>query len=901
MHPESAETTLMLLERHPSLETLLAKLPTVACAQGSIVILEGEAGIGKTSLLREFATRAETGSSVLWGWCDALFTPRPLGPLQDMAPFLDPRVESMLAQTVAPERLFPTLLNSLQEASGITVLIFEDVHWADHATLDLIKYLGRRISLLRTMLVLSLRRDEIGADHPLTHVLGDLPSQTVTRITLEPLSPEAVTALAEQAGHSSADLHRITAGNPFFVTELLANSEAMPAHIPASISDAVWSRLSRLTEREREALDVISIVPGSVEPWLVKALLGDLEPVIDHCVTRGLLLRDQHGAVRFRHELARQALLDRLPPAVQRLHHSKVEAAMSQAASGQANALISRRVHHAAGAEDAGRVLELAPQAAAQAARLGAHQQAASHLAVALRYVAQAPPALAAQLYEDWAYEAGLALLIYDRIIEARHRAIAIWRELGRVDKVGHNMRWLSRLHWYRGEAEQAENFANEAVRELESLPPGPELAMAYSTRSQLHMLHDRYDEAIEWGSRAIALADQLGELETRIHALNNVGIALLFSDRPGGRERIEESLALSLENGFHEHAGRAYTNFAEYAVVFKEFDLAERILAEGIAFDTRHDLDLSTHYLVGRQAQLRMEQGRLREAETIAQGVMGLESLTMIMHLPALTVLGTVRMRLGEPDGLPLLQRALEEGMATGEPQRIVPVRLALAEAAWLSEDLSASRAQLIAIAAMELDNFDRWELGELATWWQRCQMARPLPVARERAAVPRSAELRGDHFAAANEWSRLGLPYEAALALMQVRGAEAGAALARAVTILEAIEARPAAQLARKHAHSLGVADKLPKLRRGPYAGTRRHPLGLTQHEQNVLGLIAKGLGNREIAKRLSRSPRTIEHHVSAVLGKLNAANRMEVILRLRSEPWLVSAHTQSPAVNR
>ncbi|HZG67719.1 MAG TPA: AAA family ATPase, partial [Herpetosiphonaceae bacterium] len=675
----------MLHERDSPLQTLLAGARSVASGQGRIVILEGEAGIGKTALLREFALRAEEGSRVLWGWCEALFTPRPLGPLQDMAPFLDPGVEAMLAQTAAPERLFPTLLNVLQDASGTTVLIFEDVHWADNATLDLVKYIGRRISLLPTLMVLSLRREELGADHPLTQVLGDLPSGSTTRIALEPLSPEAVTAMAEQAGHPSLDLHRITAGNPFFITELLANSEAMSVRIPASISDAVWARLSRLTASERNALEIMSVVPGTVEPWLLKALVGDLEPFIDRCIARGLLVRDKHGAVMFRHELARQAILDRVPRAAQRLHHAKVEGAISQAAAGQASALISRRVHHAAGAEDGARVLALAPQAAAQAARLGAHQQAASHLAVALNYVEGAPPALAAQLYEDWAYEAGLALLTYNTIIEARHHAVAIWRELGRIDKVGHNLRWLSRLHWYRGEADQAEHFANEAVRELESLPPGPELAMAYSTRSQLHMLHDRYAEAIEWGSRAIALADRFGELETRVHALNNVGISLLFSDRPGGRELIEESLALALEHGFDEHAGRAYTNFAEYAVVFKDFALAERIIAEGIAFDTRHDLDLWIHYLVGRKAQLRMDQGRFREAETIAQGVIGREGLTLIMRLPAQTVLGTVRMRLGEPDGPALLQKALEEGISTGEPQRIVPVRMALVEAAWL------------------------------------------------------------------------------------------------------------------------------------------------------------------------------------------------------------------------
>jgi DNA-binding CsgD family transcriptional regulator len=279
----------------------------------------------------------------------------------------------------------------------------------------------------------------------------------------------------------------------------------------------------------------------------------------------------------------------------------------------------------------------------------------------------------------------------------------------------------------------------------------------------------------------------------------------------------------------------------------------------------------------------------------------MSLERLTLVMHLPALTVLGRVRVRLGEDDGPQLLQQALKEGLATGEPQRIVPVHFALIEAAWLADDVEACRAQLDELAAMQIDNFDPWELGELATWWRRCEMMRPFPTSTARAPAPRAAELRGEPLASAAEWSRLGLPYEAALTLTQVRGEEAGAALARAVSMFEEIEARPAALLVRRLAQHLGVAAQLPKARRGPYATARSHPLGLTQRELQVLSLIAQGLGNREIARRLVRSQRTVEHHVSALLGKLNAANRMDVLLRLRSEPWLLSPAATRPARER
>lgn len=883
----------MLLERDSSLAALLAGAKRAADGHGGTVLMEGEAGIGKTALLREFAAQADDDCRVRWGWCEALFTPRPLGPLQDMARAMGPRIASLLQDAAAPDQLFPALLQELEQSAHPTVLIFEDVHWADHATLDLVKYLGRRVALLRTLLVLSLRRDEIGVDHPLTHVIGDLPASSVTRIALKPLSREAVATLAEQAGHSAGDLYLVTEGNPFFVSELLATAAPDSRRVPDSIRDAVWSRLSRLGDGERQTLEVMSVVPGSVEPWLVPSLLGaDGEALADRCVTRGLLRRDDQGALAFRHELARQATLERLPPSRQRALHARVASALSALPAPIAAVQLSRRVHHAAGAEDGAAVLDLAPQAAAQAARLGAHQQAAAHLATALTYVDRAPPELAAQLYEDWANEAGLALLVYDSIIDARHRAIALWRQLGRADKVGHNLRCLSRLHWRRGEAERAEHFANEAVRELESRPAGAELAMAYSTRSQLLMLHYRFAEAIQWGRRATELAERLGVIETRIHALNNVGTALAFSDRPEGRAMLQESLALALENGFHDHAARAYTNFAEYAVVFKDFALAEQLLAEGIAFASRHDLDSAKQYLLGRQAQLRMEQGRFRDAETIAQGVMSLERLPMVMHLPALTVLGRVRARLGMPDCLARLQQALAEGLAIGEPQRILPVRLALVEAAWLREDLDAGREQLATIASMELADFNPWEIGELAVWWRRCGMDGDLSLSATQIPLARAAELRGDAKAAAEEWSRLGLPYEAAMSLTQVRDAAAGDSLARAVAIFEELGATPAAMLARRQAEVHGVASALPKTRRRQNTAASRHPLGLTRSEQQVLALIAQGLSNKEVARRLDRSPRTVEHQFSAVLGKLNATNRMDVILRLRGEPWLLPA---------
>jgi DNA-binding CsgD family transcriptional regulator len=881
----------MLIERDKPLQTLLELSQAVAKGNGGIVLVGGEAGIGKSSLLAAFSQKLGPTVKCFWGGCEALFTPRPLGPLQDMAAKLDPVVSQLIEDAASQDRIFPRVLNALQSFSQVSVLFFEDVHWADKATLDLIKYLGRRVGLLRTLLVLTFRTDEVTADHALSHVIGDLPAFAITRIDLEPLSAAGVASLAKKLGKPGDGVHEITAGNPFFVTELLARAET-GSGIPRSVRDAVLSRQSRLSPQERELLEVTSIVPGFIEPWLARAIWGDnAEAVIDQCISRGVLVRDVRG-LRFRHELARQATLERMTSAARKTLHARIDQALSEHDKAHVKTPLSVRVHHAAGADDAEKVLSLAPEAARQAAALGAHQQAAAHLATALRYVDTAQPELAAQLYEDWSYEAGIALAIDDEIIEARKKAIALWRQLGRADKVALNLRWLSRLHWYRGESKLGEQYIDEALVAFEKQPDAPGFAMALSARSQMHMLHDHTDEAISWGKRAIELAEKTGDMEARIHALNNVGSALMFSGRDGGKPYMEESLALALTHGFHEQAARAYTNYAEYAVIFKEFELADRILTEGIAFDTRHDLDSWTYYLIGRQAQLRMEQGRLREAEVIARGVLKVDRLTLIMKLPALIVLGKVAMRLGLEEADNLLQKALADALATGEQQYITPVRLALAEKAYLRSDLDAARDQLSEVAKMNVAGFDPWEQGEFAVWLQRCDMRDSAPVDMARVAEPRAAEKAGRHDDAAEKWMKLGLPYEAAFTLMEARNGDNSARpqLVKAIALFDAMEARAASAYARQCAKALGTVASIPKQKRGPYKAAKHHPLGLTSREIQVLELIAKGLGNSDIAKRLVRSQRTVEHHVSAVLGKMNAQNRMDVMLRLRNEPWLL-----------
>ena len=875
-----------LVEREDSLQKLRSLADQARLGRGAVALVGGEAGIGKTTLLNSFHESRRDTYRVIRGGCDPLFTPRTFGPIHDMGHAFGEEVSRLLKSNSQPAALFSAILASLDGARTPTILICEDVHWADHATLDLIKFLGRRIQFLNTLLVLSFRSDEVGPAHPLTRVLGEIPSAPTRRIELKRLSKEGVQILAAQSGYNPDDLHKITAGNPFFVSELIAAGGANSNKIPASIKDAVASRLSHVEADERAFLSKMSLIPGAVPTVLRDGFFTNSErAAVQTCMDKGILVEDEVGSLRFRHELARLATQSRMSPQQQKQGHAEILAFLL----GQDNSIeLDQIVHHAASALDGPCVIEYAPKAAKAAAQAGAHRESALHYATALKFVEHASPEIAAQLYEDWAYEAGLALHIDDSVLEARRHAVTLWTALGRKEKVAENLRWLSRSHWYRGEAIEADRYSDQAIKVLEDMPPSIERAMAYSLRSQLCMLNDKMEEAIIWGERALELEKQFENLDVRIHALNNIGTSMVFRDNKEGLKHLQESLDLALANGFHEHAARVYTNLGEYGVVFRDFELAERILTEGVAYDIEHDLDSWTHYLQGRLALLRMKQGRFRDAEAIANGIVNIERLTLLMRLPALQVLAKTKMRLGDPKAGQMVQQSLKDAVAVDELQHIVPARLTLVESAWLDDDVDGAREHLDYLLSLENSDRHPWDLGEVVIWGHRYQ--RNVHYEDQlKMPKPYQLELDGDPIAAADEWERLQSPYSAALALMQAK-TDKESAYKRALKLLSKMEAGGAINKLSKMAEEAGLTLKVPKPRRGPYKAARNHPLGLTAREQEILRLMVNGATNREISETLSRSQRTIEHHVSSTLAKLNAKNRMAAMLRIQDEPWLL-----------
>jgi len=901
----------MLLERESAIQEFI-KTADSSEHSGKVLLVSGEAGIGKTALLEHMRNIMDSRTNIIWSGSDPLLTPQPYAPFHDIAHSLSKPLLELLESSATPSKIShkiaSTLYASLENLSEPTVLVIEDVHWADHASLDLLKFLVRRISFVKCMLCLTYRDDEITFEHPLSSVLSLAPSAHTNRIQLKALSIEALENLVKNTWYNAQDLYKITSGNPFFVSELLASNSKNDTNIPSSICAAIGARLANLAEDERHLLLTLSLIPYSIPVRLIDQLFKHStktqgETLAMACVARKLLQCDMLGEFRFRHELVRLAALSCLSVHQQKRMHTQILTSLETL---NINANLAWLTHHAQGALDATSVLKYAPLAAANAANLGAHKEAASYFEKALKFVEYADTELAASLHENWAYEVSLTSHMQAPVIEARRAAITLWRALGRHDKIGENLRSLSRLYWYQGQSERAEHYANEAIKLFEQMPASSELAMAYSMRSQLDMLNDRTQQAVLWGEKALALEQQFNNALVKVHALTNIGTALLMNGDGAGEEMLKKSLAIAQDHGMHEEAARVYTNYSDYCVRFKRLDLAESLSSKGIQFDTSHDLDSWTYYLVGIQAQLRLEQGRLVDAETIASGVQEIENQTLLMKLPALIVLARARARMGMQNADELLQQALDSALIIDECQYIIPARFAIIEHAWLRRNFHQARPHIQELLRSIANELNPWQLGELAAWISRIPNMPTVALSYQELPVPYQLELAGESQAAYEAWQALGMPFNAAIALLSTSSMmtksnrencltstltkQRQSAFIQAFPIFESMQAKAVIIWMKQQAKEEGFEDLLPKIRRGPYAKSRQHPVGLTSKEQAVIKLLVTGASNQDIARALSRSQRTIENHVSSILSKLNVESRIEAMLRVQNEPWLL-----------
>jgi DNA-binding CsgD family transcriptional regulator/tetratricopeptide (TPR) repeat protein len=851
-----------LLERGDELAILQARMHAVVRdREGALVFVRGEAGAGKTALVHRFCELHCPPARALSGSCDALAAPRALGPFADVAGVTGGELRDLLDRDARPHEMLEAFATEVARTRSVVVL--EDLHWADEATLDLLRLLGRRLEGFRALVLATYRDDELAASHPLRVVVGELArTPRTTTLDLAPLSAAAVAELAAPYGVDGEELHRTTGGNPFFVVEVL---NAGAQEIPATVRDAVLARVAALSDRGRSLLEALTVPRPGSGLHLLAEIAGAAFGALDECLGSGVIVVSGDG-VAFRHELERLVIDESLPPHRRSALHSRALRAL--AAGDERSADLARLAHHAEAAGDGEAVLRYAPRAAEHASAAGAHRESAAQYARALRFDGSLAAQQRADLLERRSYECLLSDQ-WQEAIEALQEVIDLRAQVGDAPAEGRAREALSNVLWCPGRVAEARDSALRSVALLEGLGPSRELAMAYGRVAQLATEAEDLEATLTWGDRALDLADKLGESGLARYVAASVGVARLLHDDEDGAEQLQRLLALALERRRVDDAARVMTLLAWASVRRRDYPAATEHLDRAVTYASRHGSELYRGYLLAHRAQAELDLGRWDDATETAAAVLREPRRSRIPRIVTLTVVARIRARRGDPEVWPPLEEALLLAARGQELQADAPVAVARAEAFWLGGDhaaVDAATADALELARLRRS---RWVAAELLVWRRRVGLDDRF--GGDEVAGPHALQLAGDHAGAAAQWRGLGCRYDAAMAMA---GGDDEDALRQAVEELRGLGARSAHALVARRLRARGVRG-VPL---GPRRRTLENPSGLTARELEVLELLREGMRNAAIADQLVLSPKTVDHHVSAILRKLGVSSRGE-----------------------
>ncbi len=859
-------TDLPLLERDATLARLDQALAAARAGTGGCVVITGEAGMGKTRVLD--AWRDGTAGAVQWlrSACDALHTPRPLGPLVDLADVFPPALARTVHAATTYNGLFPDLMGWLGRTQPTPVLVIDDLHWADEATLDAVRYVGRRIAQTPALLVLALRDGEADMPAPVRQTLAQIERAGAIRMALAPLSVAAVSELARGRHLDGAAVHRLTSGNPLFVAQVL---ETPVGRVPASVRNAVLDRLDTLTPKARGVAEWVSTSPGGLE-W---ALLQALEPAAAEGVDtlhRVGLLDVVPPLVGFRHELVRLAVHESMPPGRRMALHGALADGLSGAPARAG--VLARRVHHAAQAGRVADVVALAPMAADEALRVSAHAAAESLFDLALSHAAAAgvPDHTCAAWHESRA-----RLRSRRRDLEA---SAADWRDAqalyrGMGDRVG-QARTLANLALLSSPREEAITLAREALDGLPDSPVGPEHALARYALALALANRGQPGPAVAHAQTAVAMGETAGHVGVLTQALSVcAAVKLSLSADDEAFNMLERSISLAVEHQLSDHAAAAWVNLVGLRLMHAQYPRLFEALAQALPYGQAHDLDLATMQLRIRQLLALVETGRWTEADnTLAALRRDFEDLPRTCETADLVAVRLNGLR-GKVDDEAAWAARVKKARAGGTELLPADAMGYAAEAAWLRGD------------AVQAAYWAREALGQASAPWLVGRLRRTLRAAgqtlppQDDLPAPFRSSESGQWREAHDAWLALGCPYEAALELLDGDAQ----ALQQALDSLCQLGAEAAAAMARQRLRGLGVRRGV----RGPRRAPAGAAFGLTGREQTVGQLLAQGLSNAAIAQRLHRSERTVEHQVSSILAKLGVRQRARAIVILMSTP--------------
>jgi len=840
-----------LLERSDSLDKLKTAFESVIRGKGQTVFISGEAGIGKTALVRSFVKEQQGRHIFLEGYCDSLFAARPLGPLFDISSRLGSPLIELLKSNTGRDQIFPAAFEALESMIRPVILFFEDIQWADDATLDFIRFLARRISQIQCLFIVTIRDTEIPPSHPYRMILGELPPTDYLKLPLQPLSKESVLDMAKREGRDGEEIFRLTAGIPYYVSEVLATYHNK---IPETVRDSILSLYHRQFDQTRELWEKISVIPGRIELNILQHLHSTSSRVVEFCYRAGIIM-DDGVAISFKHELFRKTIEESLSPHRQRELHQLVVEAMLQATN--KDVPYARLVHHARLAGDVKRLQEYASKAALEASSLGSHGEAAKFYQLGLENATDLAAAAVVELNEKYANECFLTSQTREAIrsLEASLKLVPENEPLHK----GNTYRLLSRLYWNDGNPLKAEVVGKVAIEYCENHPPSRELAMAYSNFAQLMLSKDDTSSCIKYGEMAFEMADRLHDQEVECHALNTMG-SILMKDPSTilqGEQKLKESLRIALAIKFDEHAARAYTNLCFAYVELGKYEETEKVYEEGITYCHDRDLHSWTNYLQCSKATLMLHKGQWDEALALSQQVLESPYQQPVTRILLESVSNTILMRRGKSftDTFAAVKKEAER---MGGLQLLSPIAKILLEREWLNGKKEVDEEMLKDCAA-KIGANHHWPYYADVRFWM--EMTGKDEYVAEKPELEIDDQRETDPYLEAVRLSTQGEDQQRlALKTFLALGAEASAGR---------IEGK--------------MRDKgITQIPRGPRDSTRENVAGLTKRQMEVLSLMAKGMQNKEIAEQLFLSAKTIDHHISDILSRLDVNTRSKAVAR-------------------
>jgi DNA-binding CsgD family transcriptional regulator len=854
-----------LIEREGVFKQLQSIFQNITEGDGQCVFISGEAGMGKTSVVNAFCRQHKNDCDIFRGACDALFTPRPLAPLFDIIWQVNNQLWPDRHNLEERTELFASFFRELRGRSEKMIIVFEDIHWADEATLDFIKFLARRISQLHCLFILTYRDDDVASHYALRAMLGQLPPHSFIRLPLKALSRDAVKQMAEEKGFNGEEVYQIAGGNPFYVTEILSSYSL---GVPDSIRDAILSAHSRTDEGARQVWDLLSVIPTSFEVKYLEKFQPLYATAIENCLNHQILLI-QDGFISFKHELFRRTIESSLSPLKRLALNKKILELLREVF--EQNGEIERIIHHAKNANDYDTVYHYAPMAAKQAASVGAHTEAARLYLSAIEYHYETDKDLLLQLYEGYAYECYLTNQVKEAIIYTT-KSLNLWKEKAEPEKIGNSYCFLSRLWWIEDNLKNAENAAGQAIEVLESQPASHAKARAYSLMSQLKMFSDLPEECVYWGEKAISMATALSDYGILSYALGNVGSIKIRkpANQQQGLSMLKESLRIALQNSFPDYAGMAYTNLAYNGVIIKDYRLAKEALDSGIPYCDENDLDLWRLYLLTVKAKYLLETGDWSAAYEIAGKLAGDDKPAKIIKIYALTILAAVDMRQRDNEQiLTRLNEAKESAFETAEPQRIIQALTTFLEYEWIRDQHVIEKELLDTAIKMTKERGNIYGNSEFAFWLYKARGQRlELSEIYEGFDTGDAAKAKKT----SRLWKQAGCSYNEALTLFAGTDEDKR----EAVTLVQALGADNVFQKMKSLMRSSGMKS----IPRGLQKSTQSNPAQLTRRELDILQLMREGLQNKEIAGRLFISAKTVDNHISSILFKLDSSTRAKAV---------------------